>query len=185
MSYSKAVDQTLAELAAVAERIDENQLVALEDHILGARRIVLAGVGREGLATRFFTMRLGHLDFDSTWVWDDTAPDVGPDDLFIMTNGSGEIAHLDAVAEVVVSTGCPLVVVTGVPTGKTAQRAELVVHVPAAVYKGEGDLVPTHHPMGTLFEQSLVILFDEMVLRLAARKGIDPNQMSGRHRNYE
>lgn len=183
--YAHAVRLTLDGLQAVAERIDEKAIESLLTAITGAQRIVLAGVGREGLATRFFAMRLKHLGFDSCWVWDDTAPEVGPDDLFIMTNGSGSIPHLDAVARGVQAAGCPLAVVTGVPDGSTARHADLLLHVPAAVYRGEGDLVPTHHPMGTLFEQSLVLLYDELVLMLSERVGADFGAMAARHRNYE
>lgn len=185
MTFAENVKQTLNELSLVADRLDAESISALIDEIMSAHKIVLAGVGREGLATRFFAMRLMHLGFDSHWLWDDTAPGAGAGDLVIMTNGSGEIPHLDVVAEAVKTAGATLVVVTGVPTGRTAQRADRVVFVPASVYKGEGNLVPSKHPMGTLFEQSVLITFDEIVLLLAERLGITHAEMADRHRNYE
>ena len=76
----KRFAQAVAELSRVAERLDEDQIAAFLDAIIRARRIFCIGVGREGLSTRAFTMRLMHLGKDAHWVWDDTTPAIGPGD---------------------------------------------------------------------------------------------------------
>ncbi len=45
--------------------------------------------------------------------------------------------------------------------------------------------VPSVQPMGSLFEQSLFILHDLIVLRLMERMGTTASQMAKRHRNVE
>jgi 6-phospho-3-hexuloisomerase len=185
MSIQSRCDAALDELRRVFPRIDEAQVQRLESRLLAARRVVVAGVGREGLSTRAFGMRLMHLGLDVSWVWDEVAPSVGPGDLFVLTSGSGEIAHLHAVAGQVVAAGCELIVVTGVPGSATANLAHAVLHVPAAVFHGVGDLVPSEQPMGCLFEQALLILFDQVIVELAERMGETNASMARRHRNYE
>lgn len=143
------------------------------------------GIGREGLATRSFAMRLMHYGKEVHWCWDDTTPAVEEGDLFIFTSGSGEIGHIHYVAEEVKKTGAKIVLFTGVPDRKTAQLADLVIWVPASVYKGKENVVPSIQPMGNLFEQSLFILFDIIVMNLVDNSDITFKEMSERHRNFE
>jgi 6-phospho-3-hexuloisomerase len=175
----------LAELGEVFQRIDIAQVEALIHAIVSAKAVFLMGVGREGLATRAFAMRLMHLGKESHWVWDDTTPAVGKGDLFILTSGSGEIGHIHYVAEQAKAAGATIAVVTGTPDRKTPQLADCVLWVPAAVYKGKDNVVPSIQPMGNLFEQSLFILFDLTVILLRDRLGATYEAMSARHRNVE
>jgi 6-phospho-3-hexuloisomerase len=173
------------ELAKVFERIDLAQVEAFMAAIDRAKRIILIGVGREGLATRAFTMRLMHMGFDAHWVWDDTTPSIGKGDLLIATSGCGEIGHIHYVVETAKKCGARVAVVTGDPHKKTAKIADVLLFVPAAVYLGTADVVASVQPMGNLFEQALLITFDMIVMILRDRKGITPEQMEHRHRNLE
>ncbi|XBH21085.1 SIS domain-containing protein [Jonesiaceae bacterium BS-20] len=177
--------QILAELKSVFERISPNQVQQLIKVIGTAPRIFVLGVGREGLAARGFAMRLMHLGFEVHWGWDETTPNVTDQDLFIQVNGSGAIGHLDYVFAQVRATGATTVVVTGVPTAETPMQADVVVSVPATVYRGSGDLVESIQPMGSLFEQSLQLLFDTVILELARLTGVTNEQLAARHRNFE
>jgi len=91
----KSLGKTIAlELTRVFEKIDDSQIETFIEAITNAKRIILIGAGREGLATRAFTMRLMHMGLDAHWVWDDTTPSIGPGDLLIATSGCGEIGHI-------------------------------------------------------------------------------------------
>lgn len=173
------------ELATVFERIDPDQVEAFISAIRKAKRIVLIGVGREGLSTRAFTMRLMHMGLDAHWVWDDTTPGIGKGDLLIATSGCGEIGHIHYVVETAKRRGATVAVVTGDPHKKTAKLADVLLFVPAAVYLGTADVVPSVQPMGNLFEQALLITFDMIVMILRDRMGITPEAMEHRHRNLE
>ncbi|MDB5661488.1 MAG: sugar isomerase [Cypionkella sp.] len=67
----------LAELGAVAERVDEAAVEAACGRILSARRVMLYGCGREGLMMRAFAMRLYHLGLAVSMQGDLTAPPLG------------------------------------------------------------------------------------------------------------
>ncbi len=77
--------------------------------------------------------------------------------------------------------------VTGSPSGNTARNvADKVFFVPAAVYRGTDDVVPSFQPMGNLFEQCLLITFDMIVMTLVEETpGLSFEKMSKRHRNVE
>ena len=89
----------LSELSEVFERVDEKQVRAFKEEILKAKKIILIGVGREGLSTKSFTMRLMHLGLNVHWIWDETTPSLGKGDLLIATSGCGEIGHIHYVVE--------------------------------------------------------------------------------------
>lgn len=173
------------ELVQVFERVDESQVDAFIAAVEKAQRIILIGVGREGLATRAFTMRLMHMGLDVHWIWDDTTPSIGVGDLLIATSGCGEIGHIHYVVQTAKKRGAAVALVTGDPHKKTAALADLILFVPAAVYLGTADVVPSIQPMGNLFEQALLITFDMIVMTLRDRKGLTPHEMEKMHRNLE
>ena len=175
----------LDELKEVFGRVDRAQVDAFKKEILNARRIVLIGVGREGLSTRAFTMRLMHLGLDVQWIWDDTTKALEEGDLLIATSGCGEIGHIHYVVEKAKKNGARVALVTGDPYKKTAPLADVLLFLPAAVYLGTADVVPSIQPMGNLFEQGLLIMFDMIVMELVKELNMTKEKMESNHRNLE
>ena len=94
IKYTELYTSILEEHKKVFEKQDlKDQEYAL-NRIMVADRIFIMGVGREGLAIRGFAMRLMHLGKSVHWIWDDTTPNMKNTDLFLITNGSGEIGHI-------------------------------------------------------------------------------------------
>lgn len=71
----------------------------LTEEVVRAKRnrIVLHGVGREGLMMRAFAMRLYHLGLDAHCLGDMTCPPVGAGDLFLASAGPGSFSSVDAL----------------------------------------------------------------------------------------
>lgn len=185
MDFQKTYQTVLGELNEVFDRIDLPSVEKLLEAVKKSKRIFLMGVGREGLATRAFAMRLMHFGKEVHWCWDDTTPGVTKDDLFIFTSGSGEIGHIHYVASEVKKTGATIALVTGVPGRKTSALADIILWVPASVFHGDDKVVPSIQPMGNLFEQSLFILFDLMIMKLVDESDTSFEAMAARHRNFE
>lgn len=182
---SEQTESILDELKQTFDSMDYTNVDSFIQMLKKARHIVCAGVGREGLTCRAFCMRLMHLGFDSHWVWDDTAPALGTGDLFVFTCGSGEIAHLLTIARLAKDAGASVVCCTGVPGSTAASVADLTIFIPATVFKGQGDLVPSLQPMGTLWETASWVFFDSLVYEIHKEEGISYSSMTKRHRNYE
>jgi len=185
MDYRQKADTIVKELEKVFQRVDLTEVDDFIDEILKAKKVILIGVGREGLSTKAFAMRLMHLGIESHFIWDETTPSIGEGDLLIATSGCGEIGHIHYVVEKAKEWGARVAVVTGDPVKKTPQNADTVLFLPAAVYLGTADVVPSIQPMGNLFEQSLLILFDMIVMDLKERLGISKEEMEAQHRNLE
>jgi 6-phospho-3-hexuloisomerase len=187
MKYQEMYQAMLKEYEQVFERLNQDSLREFIDTIKAHNRIFLIGVGREGMATRAFAMRLMHMGKEVHWIWDDTTPNIGPGDLVIATLGDGEIGHINYVCERAKEAGGLLYVVTGAPSGRTAKElADKVFFLPAAVYRGKDEVVPSFQPMGNLFEQCLLITFDMIVMMIVEETPeLSFEKMSGRHRNIE
>ena len=102
----------LEELRQVSDCIREEEITMLLQKIHDAERIFLLGVGREGLSTRAFTMRLMHLGKQAYWIWDDTTPGIWPGDLLICTSGSGEIGHEIYICQRAKEQGADIALIT-------------------------------------------------------------------------
>jgi 6-phospho-3-hexuloisomerase len=173
------------ELATTVARVHTDEVVRTIEALLAADSVFVIGVGREGLAARGFAMRLAHLGFRVHWAWDDTTPAISADDVLVMVNGPGTIGHLDYVFDRVREAGARTVVVSAIRGARTPTLADVALIVPATVYRGEGDLVPSIQPMGSLFEQATQLIFDALVLQIADRLGLAFADLVPRHRNFE
>jgi len=185
MSLAANARRVLDELTATVERVDTAEAESLVSALSAARSVHVIGVGREGLSARAFTMRLMHAGLDAHWVWDDTTPAIGPGDLLLAVSGSGAIGHIDYVARRAQEQGARLAVVTASANGPTVEAADLVLRVPGSAYRAGDDVVASIQPMGSLFEQALLVVFDLLLLDLVALRGLGLDELSPRHRNVE
>ncbi len=180
--------QALDELGGVLARLDEAEVDAAVEALAGARRIACYGVGREGLQVRGLAMRLHHLGLHAAVVGDMTAPPVGPGDLLLVSAGPGSFSTVLALMGVASAAGARTLVVTA-RDGEAAQRADLVLHVPAQTMADDTIMGATGAasvlPMGSLYEGAIYMLFEVMVLRLRDRLGVAPDAMRARHTNLE
>jgi 6-phospho-3-hexuloisomerase len=185
LDYQKKVKEILNEFEKVFERLNISEVEDLINEIIKANKVILIGVGREGLSTKAFAMRLMHLGIDSYWIWDETTPSIKENDLLIATSGCGEIGHIHYVVNKAKKNGARVAVITGDPQKKTPAIADIVLFLPAHVYLGTADVVPSSQLMGNLFEQTLLILFDLIIMDLKKKLKKSNRDMELRHRNLE
>lgn len=177
----------LGEVGAALQEVDVTALEDLERRIGAARRVYVAGAGRSGLVMRGFAMRLMHLGLRVHVVGDVTTPAIEAGDLLVVGSGSGETESLAAMARKARRLGAGLAALTIVPSSTIGQLAELVLRVDAPSPKATPPpgTRPSVQPMGSLFEQALLVLVDTIVLRLARARGATYEEMFARHANLE
>ena len=186
MSTADHIRQVMAELDRTLGAVATDDVERLVDMILSARRVFVAGAGRSGLAMKAFAMRLMHLGLRAYVVGETVTPAMTADDLLLIGSGSGETASLVAMAEKVRALKARLALVTIVADSRIGRLAEAVVAIPAPSPKARAQHgVTSVQPMGSLFEQSLLILLDVVVLRLMEQQKTDSAAMFERHANLE
>lgn len=187
MDFGEYGKKILTEYEQVFARQNEDELRQFIETVKKYNRIFVIGVGREGMMTRAFAMRLMHMGKEVHWIWDDTTPYIGKGDLLIATIGDGRIGHIDYVCRRAKEAGAFIYIVTGSPSGETVKNvADAVLFIPGAVYRGTDITVDSFQPMGNLFEQCLLITFDIVVMMMVEEtEDMSFEKMSFNHRNVE
>jgi 6-phospho-3-hexuloisomerase len=175
----------LNDLGAVFAAMPENALDGLIEEIVKAKRIVVFGLGREGLQMRGFAMRLFHMGRDVA-VWGDmTAPAVGPGDLFLVSAGPGDLDTTRALVNIASKAGARTALVTAQPGGGLAKLVDVVTVIPAQTMANDRGAKLSVLPMGSLYETAQMIAFELAILKLRPRFGETSETMRARHTNLE
>jgi len=176
----------LSELSRVLDAIDGESVDEACELITGAKSILLYGCGREGLQLRGLAMRLYHLGIDASMVADMAAPPLGPGDLFITSAGPGELSTVTALTQVAKRDGASVLFFTATPDAPLRHIADQVVTVPAqTMATDQTSNTKSVLPMGSIYEGSMFLLFEIMILRIRERQQVSPDDMRARHTNME
>lgn len=186
MDVNKTGALAAGELAKTLECIDENQIQALMDAICCAKKVFVYGAGRSMLMLRGVAMRLMHLGLDSYVVGDTTTPAFEEDDLLILGSGSGETGSLIHVAGKAKNIGGKIAVMTIKADSTLGKMADYLIEIPAFTDKVKyKDMEKPVLPGGSLFEQSILVLGDSMVIPLGERSQVATDRAFSRHANLE
>ncbi len=175
----------LSDLAGVFAAMPEDALDGLVEGIIEARRIVVFGLGREGLQMRGFAMRLFHMGRNVA-VWGDmTTPAVGPGDLFITSAGPGDLATARTLVDIARKAGARAALVTAQAGGELAKYVDVVTVIPAQTMADDRGERLSVLPMGSLFETAQMIAFELAILKLRPHFHETAETMRARHTNLE
>ena len=183
----KVTGQVLAELADCVSRIPSTSITEAAILIEEAPRIFVTGAGRSGLCMRALAMRLMHLGECVFVVGETTTPSIRAGDLLIVGSGSGLTAGLLTVSEQARKQGAVILLITANPKSPLVALSNRSIIIPAVISEdgNNGDHVASVQPLGTLFEQALLILNDRIILELMQRVDVSAAQMAERHANLQ
>ncbi|MCQ6558939.1 6-phospho-3-hexuloisomerase [Paenibacillus mendelii] len=186
MSMTPYTDGILDEINRTVKSVSEAEVELFIHRLLAARSIFVAGAGRSGLMMRAFAMRLMHMGLNAYVVGEAVTPGIKEGDLLIIGSGSGETKSLVGMAEKAKQLGAGVAIITVKPESTIGLLAETIIHIPASPKEtADRSGASTVQPMGSLFEQSILLLCDAVVLRAMEIQGIDAASMFGRHANLE
>jgi 6-phospho-3-hexuloisomerase len=186
MKSSQYSEQVIGELQKTLALVSDANAEVLVDKIKSSGKILVAGAGRSGFAVKAFAMRLMHMGFDAYVVGETVTPNLDPQDLLLIGSGSGETGSLTVMASKAKSLGASLALVTIFPESTIGKLADIIVRIPAPTPKAKSDEGLTSlQPMGSLFEQSLFLFLDVIILKLMDMKSKNSDTMFKRHANLE
>lgn len=176
--------QIIRELERTLIKTDNMQIEKLVKEIIKAKRIFVAGQGRSGFMVKSFAMRLMHIGFEAYVVGETITPSIQSGDLLIIGSGSGETGSLVMMAKKAKESDVQLAVITTNANSSIGKISDVVIGI-CAQAKGDEDNESTVQPMGSLFEQCLLLLLDSVILSLMDLTKKDGNKMFGKHANLE
>lgn len=181
ISITQEIEQTIS-------NISEEQINYLIKEIKTAKRIFVVGTGRSFLMIKSFAMRLMQIGFEVYVVGEIVTPSITDQDLLIIGSGSGETNSLVSMANRAKSYNAKLALITIYPNSTLGQLADLIVKIDAPTSKNTDSLEEkTLQPGASLFEQSLLILGDAVILNLIETINIEElnHYLMSRHANLE
>jgi 6-phospho-3-hexuloisomerase len=181
------IEQILVELGDCVRQVSAESLTQAGALIESSSRIFVAGAGRSGLCMRAFGMRLMHLGKTVHVVGETTTPGIVAKDLLVLGSGSGRTTSLFVMAEQARRLDAQVLLFTTDAQSPLATLSNLQVVIPAPSFRvidGRHDSISVQ-PLGTLFEQSMLILCDSLILGLMRRTRVSAVQMFEHHANLE
>jgi 6-phospho-3-hexuloisomerase len=172
----------------------EKFVKTIEEIYRANKKILVVGVGRSGLVGRAFAMRLRHLGARSYVVGETITPSVEEGDLLVAISGSGSTQIVVAAAEAAKRMKAKVAAITTYYDSPLGRLADLVVFVPGRTKLASMDdyfarqILGIHEPLsplGTLFEDTSMVVLDSVVAELMKRLGKNESELARRHANIE
>ena len=157
-------------------------------------RILVMGAGRSGLVGRAFAMRLLHLGYNAYVLGETIVPAIREGDIVIAISGSGKTKLIVTAAEAAKEAKARLIAVTSYLDSPLGRLADLVIEVPGRTkYSSETDyfarqilgMTEPLAPLGTLFEDTTMIVLDGIVAELMIRLKKTEEDLRLVHANIE
>ena len=190
----KVIQDITDHIKTVATSLKLEQVRGMVDAMIGANKIFIYGAGRSGLVGKAFAMRLMHLDFNVYVVGETITPAFEEGDLLIAISGSGETRTIVDAAEIAKNQGGKVVGITSYKNSTLGRLSDVVVEIPG---RTKAD-IPTDYiarqmlteykwmaPMGTLFEDSTMLLLDGIIALLMATFQKSEKDMKRKHATLE
>ena len=194
MPVKKAMLEVVRHVEDIVEGLNEKQITAMIDAIESADRIFMMGAGRSGMASRAFAMRLVQLGLTAYVIGESVTPAMTEKDLLIAVSGSGETKSIVSAARVTKGVGSKILAVTSYPRSRLGRIADMRVAIKGRtkidVEKDhlKHQIIGTHStltPLGTLFEDTVMIFFDGIIAKLMTDLKKDELEMKNRHATLE
>lgn len=185
MNTTQYLAEIIKELNRSVDLISNDEAEKLVNGILESKKIFVAGAGRSGFMAKSFAMRMMHMGIDAYVIGETVTPTFEKDDILIIGSGSGETKGLVSMAEKAKSIGGTIAAVTIFPESTIGQLADITIKLPGSPKDQSESDFKTIQPMGSLFEQTLLLFYDAVILRFMEKKGLDTKKMYGKHANLE
>lgn len=179
------MEAAVRDLERVLRRVKAKHLKAMEDAILRSDRVFVTGLGRTGLMARGFAMRLMHLGRQVYHVGDVITPSIQKRDLLVICSRTGGSKVLEYYVRIARKAQARVAVVTARPDSLAARKADVVLAIDDKLSKrGRANDRPLP-PLGSLFEQALLIVLDQVVLDLMQVLDLTEEDMARIHTGFE
>lgn len=171
------------ELRKSSEQIPEEQLDQFIEAVQSHKRIFVYGTGRSGLMLKALAMRLMQIGCQSYVIGETTTPSVGKGDLLVVASASGETQSVCSAADDGAKQGADVLVITGSQESTLSRNHTPLIRIESANKFTESKA--SIQPLGSLFEQMLLLVFDAVILKMSTLSEDTNQKMAQRHASIE
>lgn len=185
--YGKTVSAVADELLRTLNSVDPASVQKLAEDIMSADEVFFVGVGRVMLSLESACKRFAHLGVKAHCVGDINEPAFTDKDLLIVGSGSGSSLFPLGIAKKArkVAPDSKIVHVGSNPNSEMKEIADYMVRIPVRTKLYLEDEIDSCQPMTSLFEQSVLLLFDIIAKMVIEEKDLDMKGLWHTHANLE
>ena len=173
----------LSEVSECLDKVSDDDFATMISMIEKSNWIFCDAKGRSCLMISSFAMRLVQMGKSAYIVSEYTTPAITSKDLLIVCSGSGETTALVNHVKTASKIGCSILLITSNDNSSISGYASKQIILPA------GSKISTDsyskQPLGSLFEQCCMVLFDGLSITLMKTEHISEAEMRARHNNLE
>lgn len=173
----------LRELNHSLTAVSSDSIAEIAGEVQSGKRMFCDAAGRSRLQVEGFAMRLTQMGFPAQIVGAPTTPAITPEDVLLVCSASGETPSLVEHARKAQGMGVKVLVITANEHSSLAAVSDRQIILEAS--SKQQKTAASIQPMGSLFEQSLGILLDIIVLKIMEKYGITNEDMYRNHSNLE
>ncbi|MGM9618126.1 6-phospho-3-hexuloisomerase [Butyricicoccus sp.] len=171
------------ELETSANQLNAESIDTIIRKVKTHDRIFVYGTGRSGLMLKAFAMRLMQIGLNAYVVGETTTPSVQKGDLLVVASASGETGSVCMTAQSALKQGTDLVVISSNPESTLGkiQTPDIVIEAATKFSTSKASV----QPLGSLFEQMLLVVFDTIILKMSQMQEGANDDMAKRHASLE
>jgi len=173
----ESLDYIMRNVKEALANVDPEAVKQTIEEFIDAKKIFIYGVGRSGLIGQAFAVRLVQMGFDVHFVGDMTTPFVDEGDLVVIVSNTGETMSVVQTANIVRRVGARVISVTSNPNSKLGHASNIILEVGQT----KDDQKKRLAPLGTIFEDAALVMFDSMIPLIMERT--EQNEASLRRRH--
>ncbi len=181
MDTVKLREDLIARNTEIFLNIKSEEINALTDAILEAKRVYVAGWGRAGNVIKVLSMDCSQTGLKTHIVGDNSTPSIHEGDILIIGSGKGETDTMKILADQCKEHGAKLALVTRVPDSYIGRMADYVVNIPVTPVDREKDPIA----LQLSFYQINLWLNDIIMSKIADKKGLHFKEIREYHNNLE
>lgn len=182
----RRLEEAAHDIVKVLRGVKACELKAFEEEILASHRIFVTGLGRTGLMARGFAMRLMHVGRRVYHVGDVITPAIRKGDLLVIESRTGRSKILTLYEEIAHKAKARVILVTADRTSPVARKADVVLTIDdRAVVQTRKRRHEVYLPLGSLFEQALLVVMDQVVVDLMKALDLTERDLARIHTRFE
>ena len=165
--------------------ISQEELDALCQAILDARRIFVAGWGRAGNVIRLLSMNCSQMGLKTHIVGDNSTPSIHEGDLLVIGSGSGNTDTMKILAEQAKEHGAKLALISGHPESYIGKLADYNIKVARIGANTPEEKEKASIAITRSYYQVAVMLNDCIMTQMMEKLGLQFEDVMNNHNNLE
>lgn len=177
------INEIISELDKSSSALSDDKMQVFMDAIDAHARIFVYGTGRSGLMLKALAMRLMQMGYTAFVVGETTTPSIGKGDILIVASASGETGSVVAAAASGKKQGAEVLSISSNGESSLAKICPPLIRIESATKFAASRA--SIQPLGSLFEQMLLLVFDALILKMSRRSEGENERMAAHHASIE